>query len=204
MTPTRCGIVISIAAAFLGLFATPGLTSVDEAAPADESAPSVDFEAPPPKILMPPIAPPPVARGEYARRIIVDKAWRLMTVESNRKIRRVYSIGLGDDPVGHKEERGDSRTPEGRYFISFRNDKSKFHLSLRISYPNNQDRARARKRKVHPGSDIMIHGTPTGMEWWRSFYLDRDWTDGCIAVTNIEIEELWKLVRVGTPIEIRR
>jgi murein L,D-transpeptidase YafK len=163
-----------------------------------------DSLEPPPEILLPPKPPPPVARGERATRILVDKAWRVMVVESNRKIRRVYSIGLGDDPVGHKEQRGDSRTPEGRYQISFKNDRSQFHLSLRVSYPNDKDRARARKLKVHPGSDIMIHGTPTGLEWWRTFFLDRDWTDGCVAVTNSEIEEIWKLVRVGTPIEIRR
>jgi len=74
---------------------------------------------------------------------------------------------------------------------------------MRISYPNNADRARARKMRVHPGSDIMIHGTPNGLEWWRTMLMDRDWTDGCVAVTNSEIEEIWSLVRVGTQVVIR-
>jgi murein L,D-transpeptidase YafK len=163
-----------------------------------------DSLEPLPEILLPPKPLPPVARGERATRIIVDKTWRLMVVESNRKIRRVYSIGLGDDPVGHKEQRGDSRTPEGRYRIDFKHDKSRYHLALRVSYPNQADRARARKLRVHPGSDIMIHGMPNGLEWWRTLLMERDWTDGCVAVTNAEIEEIWKLVGVGTPVEIRR
>jgi hypothetical protein len=159
--------------------------------------------SPPPPILLPPKAPPPVARGERATRILVDKRWRVMMVESNRKVRRIYSIGLGDDPIGHKQQRGDSRTPEGRYSINFKNDRSQFHLSLRVSYPNDRDRANARKLRVHPGSDIMIHGRPNGVEWWRTMLMDPDWTDGCIAVTDSEIEEIWKLVNVGTEIVIR-
>jgi murein L,D-transpeptidase YafK len=159
--------------------------------------------SPPPQIVLPPKPHPPIARGERATRIHVDKAWRVMMIETNRKVRRVYAIGLGDDPIGHKQQRGDSRTPEGRYAISFKNDRSKFHLSLRVSYPNDRDRANARKLKVHPGSDIMIHGRPNGVEWWRTMLMDRDWTDGCIAVTNDEIEEIWKLVSVGTRIDIR-
>ena len=126
-----------------------------------------------------------------------------MVVESNRKIRRVYSIGLGDDPVGHKEQRGDSRTPEGSYQINFKHDKSRYHLSMRISYPDARDRAHAKKLRVRPGGDIMIHGTPNGLEWWRTLLLERDWTDGCIAVTNQEIAEIWALVRVGTRVDIR-
>lgn len=145
----------------------------------------------------------PLARNERATRIVVDKAWRLMMLETNRKQRRIYSIGLGDEPIGHKEQQGDSRTPEGRYWISFKNANSRFHLSLRISYPNDADRARARKLRVRPGGDIMIHGRPNGVEWWRTMLMDRDWTDGCIAVTNSEIQEIWALVAVGTRIDIR-
>ena len=153
--------------------------------------------------LLPRMPVPPVVRGERATRIIVEKSWRLMVVESNRKVRRIYSIGLGDEPLGHKEQRGDSRTPEGRYWINFKHDKSRYHLALRVSYPNDTDRARARKLRVHPGSDIMIHGTPNGVEWWRTLLMERDWTDGCVAVTNNEIEEIWALVRVGTRVDIR-
>ena len=111
------------------------------------------------------------------------------------KVVKTYRILLGDAPVGHKTRQGDERTPEGRYRITFRNDKSRYHLSLRVSYPNAADSAQARKRGVDPGGDIMIHGgTPPGYA--------RDWTDGCIALTNREIEEVWRLVPVGTSITI--
>ena len=111
------------------------------------------------------------------------------------KVLRTYRIALGDAPVGHKRQQGDERTPEGDYTISFRNAKSRFHLSLRVSYPNAADRAQAAARGVDPGGDIMIHGnTPPGYTG--------DWTDGCIAVTDAEIEEIWRLVPVGTPIRI--
>jgi len=108
---------------------------------------------------------------------------------------KTYRILLGDAPIGHKRQQGDERTPEGRYSISFRNDKSRFHLSLRISYPNEADRAQAQARGVDPGGDIMIHGaTPPGSQV--------DWTEGCIAVTNTEMEAIWQRVPVGTPIRI--
>lgn len=111
------------------------------------------------------------------------------------KVIKTYRILLGDAPVGHKRQQGDERTPEGRYRITFRNDKSRFHLSLRVSYPNEADRKQARARSVDPGGDIMIHGgTPPGYS--------RDWTDGCIALSNAQIEEVWRLVPVGTPITI--
>jgi murein L,D-transpeptidase YafK len=141
--------------------------------------------------------PPPLApQSQRADEIRVDKSERRMELLRGGKLLRSYRIALGDAPVGHKRQQGDERTPEGRYRITFRNDKSRFHLSLRVSYPNEADRAQARKRGVDPGGDIMIHGsTPPGYT--------RDWTDGCIAVTDSEIEEIWKLVPVGTPITIQ-
>jgi murein L,D-transpeptidase YafK len=140
--------------------------------------------------------PPPLApQAQRADEIRVDKSERRMELLRKGKMLRTYRVFLGDVPVGHKTQHGDERTPEGRYSITFRNDKSRFHLSLRVSYPNEADRAQARKRGVDPGGDIMIHGgTPPGYT--------RDWTDGCIAVTNGEIEEIWRLVPVGTPILI--
>ncbi|NOT86569.1 MAG: L,D-transpeptidase family protein [Lysobacter sp.] len=149
-----------------------------------------------------PVAPaqaawPPalVAAPERADEIRVDKSERRMELLRLGKVIKTYRILLGDAPIGHKRQQGDERTPEGRYSITFRNDKSRFHLSLRISYPNEADRAQAQARGVDPGGDIMIHGkTPPGYS--------RDWTDGCIALTDQQIEEVWRLVPVGTPIVI--
>lgn len=140
-------------------------------------------------------SPPLAPAAERADEIRVDKSERRMQLLRAGRVLRTYRILLGDAPVGHKTQQGDERTPEGRYRITFRNDKSRFHLSLRVSYPNDADRAQARRRGVDPGGDIMIHGgTPPGY--------GRDWTDGCIALTDREIEEVWRLVAVGTPILI--
>ena len=143
-----------------------------------------------------PAWPPALApAAERADEIRVDKSDRRMQLLRDGRVLKTYRILLGDAPVGHKTQQGDERTPEGRYRITFRNDRSRFHLSLRVSYPNEADRAQARRRGVDPGGDIMIHGgTPPGY--------GRDWTDGCIALTNREIEEVWRLVPVGTPIRI--
>lgn len=140
--------------------------------------------------------PPPLASAaERVDEIRVDKSERRMTLLRDGRIVKSYRILLGDAPVGHKRQQGDERTPEGRYRITFRNDKSRFHLSLRVSYPNEADRRQARVRGVDPGGDIMIHGgTPPGYS--------RDWTDGCIALSDAQIEEVWRLVPVGTPIII--
>lgn len=139
--------------------------------------------------------PPPAPAAERVDEIRVDKSDRRMRLLRDGREIRNYRILLGDAPVGHKRQQGDERTPEGRYTISGRNPRSRFHLSLRVSYPDAADRAQARARGVDPGGDIMIHGgTPVGY--------NRDWTDGCIAVTNAEIEEIWRLVPNGIPIVI--
>jgi len=142
-------------------------------------------------------------------RIVVEKAARRMTLRYRGRIVREYRIGLGFNPHGHKQQEGDGRTPEGLYRIDARNPRSGFHLSIRVSYPNTADRARARKRGVSPGGDIFIHGEPNGRGWliralsWLGLYHRGDWTLGCIAVTNREMREIWANVRTGTPIEIR-
>lgn len=117
---------------------------------------------------------------------------------------KTYTISLGKNPDGAKEMEGDKKTPEGSYKIEFKNPNSKYHLSLRISYPNDLDKSKAESIGVEPGSDIMIHGLPNNMGLLEDYYLTNDWTDGCIAVSNNEIEEIWRVVDVGTPITINK
>lgn len=134
--------------------------------------------------------------------VLVDKSDRTLTLYAAGRLVRTYGgLQFGDRPQGHKRFEGDEKTPEGRYTIDARNPNSAFHLSLRISYPNAADRAFAASQGRSPGGDIFIHGQPNGLTAGR---VPGDWTDGCIAVTNAEIEELWGAVADGTPIEIRR
>jgi murein L,D-transpeptidase YafK len=143
------------------------------------------------------------ASARQANLIVVDKTKRVMTLYANRKAIKTYRIALGGNPVGHKEQEGDSRTPEGRYVIDAKNPWSSFHLSLRISYPNRRDQAAAAAKGVSPGGQIMIHGTPEYLAALRPLGVVPDWTLGCIAVTNAEIEEIYRMVSVGTPIVIK-
>jgi murein L,D-transpeptidase YafK len=136
-------------------------------------------------------------------RIIVHKKARTMDLMRAGQVLRTYKIALGGEPVGAKTMQGDHRTPEGDYVINSRNTHSQFHRSLHISYPNAADRERAKKLGVAPGGDIYIHGLPNGYGFIGAAHRARDWTDGCIAVTDQEIEEIWKLVDDGTPVEIR-
>jgi murein L,D-transpeptidase YafK len=116
---------------------------------------------------------------------------------------RTYYVALGRSPIGDKERIGDNRTPEGLFYIQGRNPNSRYHLSLRISYPDATHRARAAKLGTEPGGDIMIHGLPDEQAAFGPAHRDYDWTNGCIAVTNKEIEELWRVIRDGTPIQIK-
>jgi murein L,D-transpeptidase YafK len=135
--------------------------------------------------------------------VIVEKGQRRLHLISKRKIVRSYPVSLGADPQGHKAQEGDERTPEGRYTIDYRNPHSGYHLSLHISYPNAQDKRRARAMGVDPGGMIMIHGSPNGWGLRERQLRGRDWTNGCIAVANADMDEIWELVKVGTPIWIR-
>lgn len=142
-------------------------------------------------------APPPslLPAAQQADALHVYKAQRRLDLLRDGRVIATYRIVLGGAPAGHKQQQGDQRTPEGDYRITYRNDRSRFHLSLRISYPNEADRRQALARGVDPGGDIMIHGaTPTGSRV--------DWTEGCIAVTNAEMDAIWQRVPVGTPIRI--
>jgi murein L,D-transpeptidase YafK len=135
--------------------------------------------------------------------VLVLKSERKMTLLARGEAVRTYKVALGGAPVGAKERQGDHKTPEGTYVLDRRNPKSKYHKSIHVSYPNEQDKKRAAKLGVSPGGDIMVHGLPNGFGWLNTTHLAHDWTDGCIAVTDAEIDEIWKLVADGTPIEIR-
>ncbi|MEP7457157.1 L,D-transpeptidase family protein [Phyllobacterium sp. SB3] len=132
----------------------------------------------------------------------VEKSLRKMQLLSGSTVVKEYKIALGARPVGHKRWEGDERTPEGRYILDWRNPKSMAHKSIHISYPNAQDKAAAKSMGVSPGGAIMIHGAVNGYGWWGWVLQLIDWTDGCIAVTNPEMDEIWTLVQDGTPIEI--
>lgn len=140
---------------------------------------------------------------EPADKVLVQKAERKLYLLKKGEVLRSYHIGLGPNPIGHKTQEGDGKTPEGKYKISGRNPKSAYHLSLRVSYPNAKDKAQAAKRGVSPGGDIMIHGLPNLLSKLRAEkLLKKDWTAGCIAVSDEEIEEIWRMVPNGTEIEI--
>ena len=126
-----------------------------------------------------------------------------MTLLSGAKTLKTYKVALGSVPVGPKRVEGDHKTPEGDYRIDAKNSHSQFHLSLHISYPSVADQRRARSLGSRPGGAIMIHGLSRPFAYLGPLHRQTDWTDGCVAVTNAEIDEIWKLVPVGTKVEIR-
>jgi len=138
-----------------------------------------------------------------ADRILIEKSARRLTLISQGEALKTYKIALGGNPIGPKERQGDNKTPEGTYVIDARNRDSRFHLSLHISYPNERDKNRAKELGVSPGGDIMIHGIKNGVSWAGGDHAAVDWTKGCIAVTNEEIEEIARLAPNGTIVEIR-
>ena len=142
-------------------------------------------------------------RTEPADKVLIEKKERRLTLLSKGEVIKSYKIALGGNPVGPKERQGDNKTPEGTYFIDSRNRNSDYHLSLHISYPNEKDKMRAKELGVSPGGDIMIHGIKNGLAWVGASHAGIDWTKGCIAVTDQEMEEIYKLVPNGTIVEIR-
>jgi murein L,D-transpeptidase YafK len=138
-----------------------------------------------------------------ADKIVILKSARTMTLLSGSKVLKTYKVALGSVPVGAKQVEGDHKTPEGLYQIDAKNAQSQFHLSLHISYPSAADQERARTLGQPPGGAIMIHGLARPFAYLGPLHRQSDWTDGCVAVTNAEIEEIWKLVPVGTRVEIR-
>ncbi len=149
------------------------------------------------------LASSPLPPGTRADLIVVEKANRVLTAFANGKILRNYKIALGRAPVGAKEREGDNRTPEGEFIIDSRLEKSGYHRALHISYPRPSDIARAKAGGYQPGGAIMIHGIKNGFGWLGSLHTKSDWTRGCIAVTNPEIEELWRIAPNGTRVQIK-
>ena len=135
--------------------------------------------------------------------IVVEKSQHRLSLYHQGTLLRSYLVALGQRPVGDKVRIGDMRTPEGLYRIEARKADSRYHRALKISYPDAAHRAKARALGVSPGGDIMIHGLPARQAWVGAAHRDFDWTEGCIAVTNREIEEIWSVVPVGTPIQIK-
>jgi len=138
-----------------------------------------------------------------ADKILIEKKERRLTLISKGEVLKTYKIALGGNPIGPKERQGDNKTPEGTYIIDSRNKGSRYHLSLHISYPNEKDKKRAKELGVSPGGGIMIHGIKNDFSWVGDLHTAIDWTKGCIAVTDEEIEEIEKLAPNGTIVEIR-
>lgn len=135
--------------------------------------------------------------------VLVVKSERKLYLLKDGEVLRSFDVALGLMPRGHKEREGDSRTPEGNYFLETRNANSSFFLSIKVSYPSAADRARAAKMGVDPGGQIMIHGWPNEPKRDLAYYRNTDWTDGCIAVSNSDMVDIWLMTRESTPIEIR-
>jgi murein L,D-transpeptidase YafK len=154
-------------------------------------------------ILQSSVPAPNAASREKVDLILIEKSAHTMTLMSKGKVLKTYHVALSTQPLGAKERAGDHKVPEGKYLVDQKKPVSRFHLALHISYPNAADRARAKKMGVDPGGDIEIHGLEKKYAWMGSMHRQVDWTDGCIAVTDAEIEEIYKLVPVGTAVEIR-
>ncbi len=127
---------------------------------------------------------------------------KMYLLSNGRRIKE-YDVALGGNSVGHKQQEGDERTPEGKYILDYKKLDSSFYKAIHISYPSEADKKRAKANAVNPGGQIMIHGQKNGLGWMSWLIQQFDWTNGCIAVTNTEIDEIWKLVKSGTPIEIQ-
>ena len=143
--------------------------------------------------------------GEFpvAEKVVVEKSKRKLHLVKDGVAFRTFDIALGIRPIGDKEEEGDFKTPEGNYMLDARNPDSEFFLSMHVSYPNQRDRAEARQKGVDPGGAIMIHGQPNDPTRSEAYYRTQDWTNGCIAVSNSDMIDIWLMTPDNTPIEIR-
>ena len=143
-----------------------------------------------------------IPNADIIDKVFVDKSERRLQLMSGDKVIKSYHISLGGSPIGHKQQEGDQRTPIGSYTLDYKNEKSQYYRSMHVSYPNAIDKANAKSRGVSPGGAIMIHGQKNGFGAPAMFNQQRDWTAGCIAVTNNEMDEIMAAVKVGTTIEI--
>jgi hypothetical protein len=208
------------AAASLDAPAAPASSPVAAAAPAFDSVSSHPSALPPAAATLAfssvsslnagpnatgsgPSLPGAATRSLMADRILVEKGARRLLLLNRGQVIAEYPVKLGLSPKGHKQYEGDFRTPEGVYHLSRRNPRSEFFLSVEVSYPNEADRARASAEGLRPGGLIMIHGQPNMPRKPAEYYATRDWTDGCIAVSNAAMVDIWQRTRVGIPIEIR-
>jgi murein L,D-transpeptidase YafK len=187
--------VLALALALAIGMAAPGASAIGkpqtpatEAARAQVDASASDSSAIPAQLL--------------ADRVIVRKSERQMYLMHGSKVLRTYRVALGLNPVGPKEQEGDSRTPEGHYQLTRRNPHSEYFLSIQVSYPNDKDLQRARRNRLTPGGAIMIHGLPNDLRREPSYYEQRDWTDGCIAVSDSDMLEIWLMTPQDVPIDI--
>ena len=191
LTPARSSRSYLLSAiVFVGLLIQPGAHAAGTAAP--PTAPN-----------QPPAATDWQKLGtSKADRIVVYKAQRRLELRRCTEVIRFYHIALGRNPVGPKVERGDGKTPEGTYFIARRNMESEYHLSLHLSYPETADIKRAAALNVDPGANILIHGEPNILDHEGKANLLKDWTAGCIALHNTDMDEIWRLVDDGVTVEI--
>lgn len=143
------------------------------------------------------------ALGNDIDYVLVNKSEMKMYLLSKGEKMKEYSIALGAKPKGHKQQEGDEKTPEGKYLLDYKKSDSAFYKAIHISYPNEKDKANAKENGVSPGGFIMIHGQKNGLGWLSWISQNFNWTNGCIAVTNEEMDEIWSLINVGTSIEIQ-
>ena len=144
---------------------------------------------------------PALPASAMADKVLVLKGQRKLLLMKDGEVLKAYSVSLGGNPVGPKTRRGDRRTPEGQYVLDWHNPNSQYHRSIHISYPNTEDMARARRLGVPPGADLFIHGEPNDYDGPDQHL--GDWTNGCVALTNTDMDEIWRAVLDGTPIEIK-
>lgn len=148
-------------------------------------------------------ASPPTWAEDKADLVVVEKSKGTLILYKSGKTLATYHVAFGGDPKGPKQSEGDGKTPEGRYVLDSKNTQSGYHKAFHISYPNQSDIAKAKKRGVSPGGAIMVHGQKNGYGW-ASFITQRlNWTKGCVALSNSDLDDMWNRVDAGTPIEIR-
>lgn len=144
-----------------------------------------------------------VYASEKADLVVVEKSKNLLSLYKADRLLASYHVVFGGNPVGFKESQGDGKTPEGRYILDTKKSDSAFHKAFHVSYPNAEDVNRAKKLGVDPGGDVMVHGQKNGFGWASFISQSFNWTKGCIALTNDDIDAMWEVVDAGTPIDIR-